>query len=80
MLFRSVGETLEVEVGDYPDSTSFTYVWKRDGRVISSATDSSYTLTARDANTTITVKIIAKPWGYKSVRVESDGVGVIPAQ
>ena len=75
-----VGETIDVDMGEYPDGANFTYVWKRDGRVIQSAYDAAYTLTPRDANTTITVKIIAKIWGYKIVRVESDGVSVTPAQ
>jgi len=75
-----VGETIDVSEGDYPDGTTFTYVWKRDGRVIQSAYDEAYTLTPRDANTTITVKIIAKIPGYKTVRIESDGLSVSPAQ
>jgi len=75
-----VGETIDVDMGEYPDGATFTYVWKRDGRVIQSAYDAAYTLTPRDANTSITVKIIAKIWGYKTVRVESDGVSVSPAQ
>ncbi len=75
-----VGETLEVDPGEYPDGAEFTYVWKRNGRVISKANESSYTLTARDAGTTITVKVIAKIPGYKVVRVESEGVEALNAQ
>jgi len=75
-----VGETLEVEAGEYPDGAEFKYVWKRNGRVIHGAYDSSYTLTARDANTTITVKVIATIPGYKTTRVDSEGVEVLNAQ
>jgi len=75
-----VGETIDVDMGEYPDGAEFKYVWKRDGRVIQAAYDAAYTLTARDVNTTITVKIIATIPGYKTVRVESDGVSVSPAQ
>ena len=75
-----VGESLDVDPGEYPDGAVFTYVWKRDGRVIQSATDSSYTLTARDVNTTITVRVIANVPGYKLTRIDSDGVSVTPAQ
>jgi len=75
-----VGETLDVDPGEYPDGAEFKFVWKRNGRVIQAAADSSYTLTSKDVNTTITVKVIATIPGYKTVRVESDGVDVSPAQ
>jgi len=72
-----VDGVLEVEAGEYPDGAEFKFVWKRDGRVISRATDSSYTLTARDGGTTITVKVIATIPGYKTTRIDSDGVDVL---
>jgi len=75
-----VGETLEADAGEYPEGAEFTYVWKRNGRVISKANESSYTVTARDAGTTITVRVIAKIPGYKTVRIESEGVEALNAQ
>jgi hypothetical protein len=75
-----VGETLDANAGDYPDGTTLKFVWKRNGKVISGASESSYTVTARDVNTTITVRVIAVIPGYKTVRIDSDGVDVTPAQ
>ncbi|NDE88490.1 MAG: hypothetical protein EB055_00700 [Micrococcales bacterium] len=75
-----VGETLDADPGEYPDGTTFKYIWKRNGRVIQSAGDSSYTLNSRDVGADISVKIIASIPGYKSVRVESDTVSVSGAE
>ena len=75
-----VDGVLEVDPGMYPDGAEFKFVWKRDGRVISRATDSSYTLTARDGGTMISVKVIAVIPGYKTTRIDSDGVDVLSGQ
>ena len=42
-----------------PTPTSFSYVWKRNGKAISKATSSSYKLTSADAGTSTTVTVTA---------------------
>jgi len=74
---NTVDGVLEVDPGEYPDGAEFKFVWKRDGRVIQRANESSYTLTARDANTMISVKVIATIPGYKATRIESAGVDIL---
>ena len=75
-----VGETLTVEPGEYPNGAEFFYVWKRNGKVIQGSTDSSYEVNRRDVNTTLTVKVIAVIPGYKTTRIDSDGIDISPAQ
>ncbi len=75
-----VGEVLVAETGEYPQGTEFTYVWKRNGKVIQGSADSAYTVNVRDINTTLTVKVIAKIPGYKTTRIDSDGLDITPAQ
>lgn len=75
-----VGEVLVVDPGEYPQGAEFTYVWKRNGKVIQGSADSAYIVNVRDINTTLTVKVIAKIPGYKTTRVDSDGVDITPAQ
>lgn len=75
-----VGEVLTADPGEYPNGAEFTYVWKRNGKVVQGSTDSSYEVNSRDVNTTITVRVIAKIPGYKTTRVDSDGVDVTSAQ
>ena len=77
---NAVDGVLEVDPGDYPEGTEFKFVWKRDGRVIHGAYDSSYTVTLRDIGTTISVKVIATIPGYKTTRVDSEGVEVTNIQ
>ncbi len=71
-----VGEALEVDLTGLPEDAEFTYVWKRNGRVISKAYESSYTLTTRDLGQAITVKVGIVSPGYKKALVESDSVTV----
>jgi hypothetical protein len=75
-----VGSILTVEPGEYPNGAEFFYVWKRNGKVVQGSTDSSYEVNSRDVNATITVKVIAKIPGYKTTRIDSDGIDVSPAQ
>jgi len=72
--------TLDVDPGEYPEGAEFKYVWKRDGRVIHGAYESSYTVTLRDVGTTISVKVIATIPGYKTTRVDSEGVEITNIQ
>ena len=75
-----VGGILTADPGEYPNGAEFTYVWKRNGKVVQGSTDSSYEVNSRDVNTTLTVKVIATIPGYKTTRIDSDGVDVTPAQ
>jgi hypothetical protein len=75
-----VGELLVAEPGEYPQGAEFTYVWKRNGKVIQGSSDAAYVVNVRDVNTTITVKVIAKIPGYKTTRIDSDGVDITSAQ
>lgn len=77
---NAVDGVLEVDPGEYPDGTEFKFVWKRDGRVIHGAYDSSYTVTVRDIGKTISVKVIATIPGYKTTRVDSEGVEITNIQ
>ena len=75
-----VGETLTVDLGgDYPEETVFKYVWSRDFKVISGATE-ELTLTKRDLGKTIRVRVIAIIPGYKSTSVLAEGVAVVAAE
>ena len=75
-----VGGILTADPGEYPNGAEFTYVWKRNGKVVQGSTDSSYEVNSRDVNTTLTVKVIATIPGYKTTRIDSDGVDITPAQ
>jgi len=75
-----VGEVLTVEPGEYPTGAEFTYVWKRNGRIIQGSVDSAYVVNVRDVNTSVTVTVIAKIPGYKTTKITSDGVDITPAQ
>ena len=70
-----VGGELTVDLGgDYPDGTTFHYVWSRDYKVISGASSESYTVTKRDIGKTIRVRVNATIPGYNKVSVLADGV------
>ncbi|MCX6495945.1 MAG: cadherin-like beta sandwich domain-containing protein [Rhodoluna sp.] len=75
-----VGGLLTADPGEYPNGAEFFYVWKRNGKVVQGSTDSSYEVNSRDVNTTLSVKVIAKIPGYKTTRIDSDGIDVSPAQ
>jgi hypothetical protein len=70
-----VGGELTVDLGgDYPDGTTFHYVWSRDYKVISGASSESYTVNKRDIGKTIRVRVNATIPGYNKVSVLADGV------
>ena len=75
-----VDGSLDVDPGEYPEGAEFKFVWKRDGRVIHGAYDSSYTVTVRDVGHSISVKVIATIPGYKTTRVDSEGVEITNVQ
>ncbi len=68
-----VGEVLTVETGDYPEGTTFKFVWSRNNRVITGA-NTEYTVNARDVGKTIKVRVIATIPGYNTVSILADGV------
>ncbi|MEH0517501.1 hypothetical protein QA860_40945 [Streptomyces stelliscabiei] len=47
-----------------PTATSYTYVWKRDGRTITGATRSTYVPAKADKGHKITAKVTAKRYGW----------------
>jgi hypothetical protein len=69
-----VGNDLTVDLGgDYPDGTTFKYVWSRDYKLIAGANE-SYTVNKRDIGKTIRVRVIATIPGYNKVSKLADGV------
>jgi len=71
----AAGSVLTAVAGFSTDAptTSKKYVWSRNGRVITDAKSSTYTLKAKDVKgTKITVRVIANYLGYKSTSVISD--------
>lgn len=83
---RSVGQTLTAQTtGWSAPSVSFKYQWLRNGAVISGATRSTYTVTAKDSaggevidqytpTKNITVKVTATAPGYKTATATSASV------
>ncbi|MEV0471666.1 hypothetical protein [Streptomyces prunicolor] len=62
-----VGHKLTAAHGTWsPTATSYTYVWKRDGKTISGATKSTYVLVKADKGHKITVKVTAKRTAWTS--------------
>ena len=75
-----LGETLSVDTGEYPEGAEFTYVWKRNDKVITGATGALYVPTVRDLNASISVRMTAIIPGYKTTVAESSGVTVTRAR
>ncbi|MCD8397987.1 MAG: InlB B-repeat-containing protein, partial [Lachnospiraceae bacterium] len=69
------GQTLTATATGTPDGTedSLEYQWQRDGFAISGATDSTYTLTAEDVGSVITV-VVSHPSCTTSLTVSTDEV------
>ena len=69
-----VGSDLTVDLGgDYPDGTTFKYVWSRDYKLIAGANE-AYTVNKRDIGKTIRVRVIATIPGYNKVSILAEGV------
>lgn len=63
-----VGAKLTVSTGTWkPAPVSLSYQWLRNGKAISGATKSSYTLAKADGGAKITVRVTGKKSGYASV-------------
>ncbi|GGJ12660.1 Ig-like domain-containing protein [Streptomyces brasiliensis] len=59
-----------------PAATSYSYVWKRDGKTISGATKSTYTPTRSDRGHKLTVTVTAKRGGYANGSATSVSVKI----
>ena len=60
-----VGSKLTVAHGTWsPTATSYTYVWKRDGKTVTGATKSTYVPVKADKGHKITAKVTAKRYGW----------------
>jgi|GEM_PF-4539828 len=68
-----VGQRLSASVSGGFDGTRLGYQWLRDGKVITSATKSSYELTAADYTTRISVKVTGSKPGFTTVNATSTG-------
>ena len=67
-----VGLTLKANPGTWkPSGAAFSYQWRRDGKAISGATASSYTLTSKDEDAAITVTVTGKKTGYTATATTS---------
>ncbi len=77
----NVGQVLTAVPGVWaPVPTSFTYQWRRDGGDISSATASTYTLTADDLGEQMSVVVTAVKSGYAStMRTSASSASVAAA-
>ncbi|MDF1489570.1 FlgD immunoglobulin-like domain containing protein [Tessaracoccus caeni] len=75
-----VGKKLTAKPGTWrPSDVKFSYQWYRDGKKISKATKSTYTLTSSDKGTKITVKVIGKKSGYTTVSKMSKKTALVKA-
>ncbi|MFM9695969.1 hypothetical protein [Streptomyces europaeiscabiei] len=60
-----VGHKLTAAHGTWsPTATSYTYVWKRDGKTVTGATRSTYVLVKADKGHKVSVKVTAKRSGW----------------
>ncbi|MYZ40955.1 MULTISPECIES: Ig-like domain-containing protein [unclassified Streptomyces] len=72
-----VGKKLTAKAGTWtPAATSYSYVWKRDGKAISRATKSTYTTVKADKNHKLTVTVTAKRAGYANGAATTKSVKV----
>ena len=74
---KKVGKTLKASVKAWqPATVALKYQWLRDGKAISKATSSSYTLTKADAGKKVSVKVTGSKSGYVTVSKTSKTVTV----
>ncbi|MFT3887459.1 MAG: hypothetical protein QM713_04755 [Arachnia sp.] len=74
-----VGKKLTAKTGTWSPTAAFSYQWYRNGKAISKATSSTYTLTSSDKGTTITVKVTGKKAGYVTVAKTSKKTATVKA-
>lgn len=74
----TVGEELNVSAGTWlPTPTSYSYQWKRNGNVISGATNPNYEMQAADTGESLTVDVSGVLTGYAQEKQTS--AAVVPA-
>ncbi|MFG2776892.1 hypothetical protein ACGFY7_03405 [Streptomyces prunicolor] len=72
-----VGHKLTAAHGTWsPTATSYTYVWKRDGKTVGGATKSTYVLVKADKGHKVTVKVTAKRSGWTNGSATTSAVVV----
>ncbi|MFT3888597.1 MAG: hypothetical protein QM713_10600 [Arachnia sp.] len=74
-----VGKKLTASAGTWKPSATLTYQWLRDGKKISGATKSSYTLTSSDKGKKISVQVKGAKSGYTSVTKTSSKTKAVKA-
>ncbi|MEV8336961.1 Ltp family lipoprotein [Leucobacter sp. NPDC077196] len=62
----AAGSKVRVQPGSWTAGTKFTYQWYRNGKAISGAKSSTYTLRAADAEKNVSVRVTGSKTGYKS--------------
>ncbi|MFD7023716.1 S8 family serine peptidase [Promicromonospora sukumoe] len=72
-----VGKPLTVTVDAWSPAATFALQWRRDGKMISGATKSTYTPTGADAGKTLTVSVLGSADGRIPTSTESVGTPVI---
>ncbi|MFT4229309.1 MAG: hypothetical protein QM602_03365 [Microbacterium sp.] len=71
------GSTLTAKPGTWTSKTSFSYQWYANGRAISKATKSTFTLASAQKGKKITVKVTGKKSGYTTVAKTSKATGKV---
>ena len=74
----SVGSSLTAVPGSWgPGSVSFTYQWKANGAAISGATAATFTISAAQLGSTVTVAVTGTETGYATATSESAATATI---
>jgi hypothetical protein len=72
-----VGSILQVSRGNWDSNTSFTYQWLRNGVIIASANESTYTLTSSDLGKKISLRLSGSLEGFRVATSFSSATSVI---
>ena len=72
----TVGKTLTAKAGTWSPSATLKFQWKRDGKNISGATRSTYTLAGADAGRNISVTVTGSKANYASVAKTSKSLKI----
>lgn len=72
-----VGVAISVDAGTWDSGATLTYQWKRNGVAISGARGETYVPVSADRGKRLTVTVVAKKSGYKSVTLTSPSSGKV---